>query len=128
MPPTAAMAACVQSWGAFKRALELDPAHGLSLQNRRDLTGFLSHTSEGQRIMHANLWHKLGQSGPCQAGLTLWPAGTPEAPLIAPLSAGASHCSSQRQLERQAAASFPALASGPLGPRWPASHIELASH
>ena len=57
MPPTAAVAACVQSWGAFKRALELDPAHGLSLQNRRDLTGFLSHTSEGQRIMHANLWH-----------------------------------------------------------------------
>ena len=54
MPP---MAACVQSWGAFKRALELDPAHGLSLQNRRELTGFLSHTSEGQRIMHANLWH-----------------------------------------------------------------------
>ena len=57
MPPTAAVAACVQSWGAFKRALELDPAHGLSLQNRRELTGFLSHTSEGQRIMHANLWH-----------------------------------------------------------------------
>ena len=57
MPPTAAMAACVQSWGAFKRALELDPAHGLSLQNRRELTGFLSHTSEGQRIMHASLWH-----------------------------------------------------------------------
>ena len=54
VPP---MAACVQSWGAFKRALELDPAHGLSLQNRRDLTGFLSHTSEGQRIMHASLWH-----------------------------------------------------------------------
>ena len=57
MLPTAAVAACVQSWGAFKRALELDPAHGLSLQNRRELTGFLSHTSEGQRIMHANLWH-----------------------------------------------------------------------
>ena len=120
MPPTAAVAACVQSWGAFKRALELDPAHGLSLQNRRDLTGFLSHTSEGQRIMHANLWHSLGQSGPCQAGLSLWPAGATEAPL----SAGPS----QRQLGRQAAASFPVSASGPLGPRWPASHIELASH
>ena len=53
MPWIAAVAPAVQSWGAFKRALDLDPAHGLSLQNRRDLTGFLSHTSEGQRIMQA---------------------------------------------------------------------------
>lgn len=54
LPPPLPPPASVQSWGAFKRALDLDPAHGLSLQNRRDLVGFLSHTPEGQRIMQAD--------------------------------------------------------------------------
>ena len=88
MPPTAAVAPAVQSWGAFKRALDLEPAHGLSLQNRRDLTGFLSHTAEGQRIMHTELCGEQGGSafGQCAlqhaspapeqalGGLYPWPA------------------------------------------------------
>ena len=42
MPPIAAVAPAVQSWGAFKRALDLDPAHGLSLQSlvEQPLDGF----------------------------------------------------------------------------------------
>ena len=76
LPPCPA----VQSWGAFKRALDLDPAHGLSLQNRRDLTGFLSHTSEGQRIMQAALWRARW--------LSLWPTGAPEASLSASSCSG----------------------------------------
>ena len=60
MPRIAAVAPAVQSWGAFKRALDLDPAHGLSLQNRRDLTGFLSHTSGWQ--VHAGGGHARADS------------------------------------------------------------------
>ena len=52
----AALTRFVAAQSSYRRALDLDPAHGLSLQNRRDLTGFLSRTSEGQRIMQAALW------------------------------------------------------------------------
>ena len=43
------------SWGAFKRALALDPANPTSLDNKRQLIGFLSNTADGRRIMEEDL-------------------------------------------------------------------------
>ena len=43
-----------QSWAAFKRALDIDPEHGLSRKNKKELVGFLSASAEGKRIMKAD--------------------------------------------------------------------------
>ena len=44
-----------ESWGAFKRALDIDPSHGLSLQNKKELIAFLQQTPDGKAIMRNNL-------------------------------------------------------------------------
>ena len=42
------------SWGAFKRALTIDPNHATAMDNKRQLINFLSNTPDGARIMAAD--------------------------------------------------------------------------
>lgn len=42
------------AWGAYKRALGIDPSHGLALQNKKELAAFLQQGPDGRAIMRNN--------------------------------------------------------------------------